>query len=165
MQEVSGSSPLSSTVFRACVRRKVTISSHLEPARYVPWRGRIQGLTACVACKVGCRSILTTLQPGQAATIADGLTLTAVLERSRLKPPSPRVRCPRAHPGQRGGAIRCRPYMALTAASRRSSRAGYSTAAVAVGSLPSCWSTPVPSKGPAYLIAAMRVFTKSDSPA
>jgi hypothetical protein len=43
MQEVRGSNPRSSTFFRICVRPKVTIFSHLEPARYVHSCGDFKG--------------------------------------------------------------------------------------------------------------------------
>ena len=51
MQEVSGSSPLSSTLFRARVRPKVTISSHLDPARYVLSWGDFKGCPHALSAK------------------------------------------------------------------------------------------------------------------
>jgi hypothetical protein len=51
MQEVSGSSPLSSTLFRARVRPKVTISSHLNPAGYVFSWGDFKGCPHALSAK------------------------------------------------------------------------------------------------------------------
>ena len=69
MQEVWGSNPHSSTLFRAYVRLQVTISSHLDPARYVSSWGDFKGWPhALFAC--GSWSIVVRCSPRHALVYA-----------------------------------------------------------------------------------------------